>query len=47
MVNKFFKVTYIKNQKKFLKSNLYIGSEGVLNNNNGIYNISGYVISII
>ena len=25
MVDKFFKVTYIKDKKKFLKSDLYIG----------------------
>ena len=30
MVDKFFKVTYIKNQKKLLESDLYIGPEGVL-----------------
>ena len=29
MIDKFSKITYINDQKKFLKSDLYIGSEGV------------------
>ena len=31
MIDKFFKVTYIKNKKKLPESDLYIESEGVLN----------------
>ena len=30
MVDKFSKVTYIKDKKKLLESDLYIGTEGVL-----------------
>ena len=30
MINKFSKLTYIKDQRKFLKSDLYIKSDGVI-----------------
>ena len=30
MVDKFSKMTYIKNQKKLIESDLYIGLEGVI-----------------
>ena len=36
MVDKFSKETYIKDQKKFLESDLYIGLEGVDNTNREI-----------
>ena len=40
MIDKFSKVTYIKDQRKFLESDLYIGSEGV-------YYIIVIIISLI
>ena len=32
MIDKFSKVTYINDQRKFLESDLYIGPDGVLTN---------------